>query len=282
MRGFRLTLEYDGSQFHGWQVQPGGRRTVQGVLEEALRRIGGGSARALGAGRTDAGVHAEGQVAGAWLATELEPAQLARALNGVLPPDLAVVACAPAPEGFHPRFAARAKLYRYRIWNGACRSPLRQARVHWVRTPLDLPAMRAAAALLVGRHDFAAFQAAGSDVATTVRSLARVDVSGAPGGDVAIEVEGDGFLRHMVRILVGTLIDVGLGRRAAASLPGLLAGRDRTRAGRTAPARALTLVRVEYDSAGTTGAWKQSGVDGRGPVRYQFAPANPRPEDPSR
>jgi tRNA pseudouridine38-40 synthase len=282
VRGFRLTLEYDGSRFHGWQVQPGGRRTVQGVLEEALRRVGGGAGRALGAGRTDAGVHAEGQVAGVWLATELDPAQLARALNGLLPPDLAVVACEPAPEGFHPRYAARAKLYCYRIWNGACRSPLRQARVHWVRTPLDLRAMREAAALLVGTHDFAAFQAAGSDVATTLRTLARVDVSGVAGGDVAIEVVGDGFLRHMVRILAGTLIDVGLGRRAAASMPALLAGRDRSRAGRTAPAQALTLVRVEYDSAGTTGAWKGSGVDGRGPLRYQFAPANPRQEDPSR
>jgi tRNA pseudouridine38-40 synthase len=255
---------------------------VQGVLEDALRRVTGGPARALGAGRTDAGVHAEAQVAGAWVETALSPAQLARALNGVLPPDLAVVACEAAPEDFHPRYAARAKLYRYRIWNGACRSPLREARVHWVRTPLDLPAMRAAAALLVGTHDFAAFQAAGSDVATTVRTLARLDVSGEPGGDVEIAVQGDGFLRHMVRILVGTLVDVGLGRRAAASMPALLAARDRTRAGRTAPARALTLVRVDYDSAGMSGAWKGDGVDEPEPLRYQFAPPNPRQEDASR
>jgi len=280
--GFRLVLEYDGSGFHGWQVQPGGQRTVQGVLEAALRRVTGGPVRALGAGRTDAGVHAEGQVAGAWVETELAPEQLARALNGVLPRDLAVVACERAPEGFHPRYAACAKLYRYRIWNGACRSPLREARVHWVRTPLDVSAMREAAAALVGTHDFASFQAAGSDVATTVRRLARLDVTGPPGGEIAVEVEGDGFLRHMVRILVGTLLDVGLGRRDAASMPALLAGRDRTRAGRTAPARGLTLVRVEYDSAGTSRAWKGSGVDGRVPVRYQFAPANPRPEDASR
>jgi tRNA pseudouridine38-40 synthase len=227
-------------------------------------------------------VHAEGQVAGAWVETELSPPQLARALNGVLPPDLAVVACEPAPEGFHPRYAARAKLYRYRIWNGACRSPLRQARVHWVRTPLDVAAMRAAAALRVGTHDFASFQAAGSDVATSVRSLTRLEVSGEAGGDVEIEVQGDGFLRHMVRILAGTLIDVGLGRRAATSIPALLAARDRSRAGRTAPAQALTLVRVEYDSSGMSRAWKGSGVDGREPLRYQCAPRNPRQEDASR
>jgi tRNA pseudouridine38-40 synthase len=244
---FRLTLEYDGAGFEGWQVQPRGRRTVQGTLEEALAQVTGvRGVRLIGAGRTDAGVHAEAQVAGFVLATERTPERLGRALNGVLPEDLAVVACEAAPEGFHARYDARGKLYRYRIWNGAARSPLRAARSHWVASALDLAAMAEAAAALRGRHDFASFQAAGSDVRSTERTLTRLDVEGAPRGEIDLHVAGDGFLRHMVRILAGTLIDVGRGRTPAAAVAGILAARDRARAGRTAPAGGLTLVRVEY------------------------------------
>jgi len=243
---FRLILEYDGGDFAGWQVQPPGRRTVQGTLEQALAQITGQTVRVIGAGRTDAGVHAEGQVAGLEIETRLEPAALARALNGVLPADLSVVEARLAPEGFHARYDARSKLYRYAIWNGEAPSPLRASRTHRVVTPLDLEAMRAAAATLVGSHDFASFQTAGSPVSTTVRTLLRVDLEGEPRGEIHLLVEGDGFLRHMVRILAGTLIEVGLGRREAGSLPSVLAARDRGRAGRTAPARGLTLLWVSY------------------------------------
>ncbi len=220
---------------------------MQGVLHEAVARVTGEAARVVGSGRTDSGVHASGQVASLVLEGDHEPLALRRALNGVLPADVAVRACECAPDDFHARYAARSKLYVYRIWNGPERSPLRQPRAHWVRTPLDTAAMRRAAEDLRGRHDFAAFQAAGSQVRGTVRSLLGLDVVGVAGGEVELRVEGDGFLRHMVRIVAGTLIEVGLGRRAAESMPALLAGRDRGRAGRTAPARALELVRVSYD-----------------------------------
>ena len=180
------------------------------------------------------------------LETALSPERLRRALNGVLPPDLAVRACASAPEGFHARYRARSKLYLYRIWNGESRSPLRAPRAHHVPSVLDVEAMRRAAALLLGTHDFAAFRTAGSSVHSTVRTLERLDVVAEPRGEITLLVEGDGFLRHTVRILAGTLIEVGLGRRDAAGLPAVLAARERSRAGRTAPAQALTLVRVTY------------------------------------
>jgi tRNA pseudouridine38-40 synthase len=243
---FRLTLEYDGAGFAGWQVQAGPLRTVQGVLEAALARIAGHRCRAVGASRTDSGVHAEAQVASVALATSLAPEALRRALNGVLPRDVAVVAAAEVGEGFHARHSARGKLYRYRIWNGASPSPLRAARSHRVFTPLDLGAMRAAAEALVGSHDFRAFQAAGSAPGPTLRTLRRLAIEGEPRAEVQLWVEGDGFLRHMVRILAGTLVEIGIGRRDPAGIAALLASRDRARAGPTAPARGLCLVRVDY------------------------------------
>ncbi len=246
MTKFRLTLEYDGAGFAGWQVQPGGTRTVQGALEAALARIAGHACHAVGASRTDAGVHAEGQVASVDLETRLGAEALGRALNGVLPPDLAVVEAAEASASFHARRSARAKLYRYRIWNGPGPSPLRAAWTHRASTPLDLAAMRQAASLLLGSHDFRSFQAARSAPGPTARRLARVDVRGETRAEVQIWVEGDAFLRHMVRILAGTLVEVGIGRRDADSIPAVLAARERSRAGRTASARGLCLVRVEY------------------------------------
>lgn len=246
MPTFRLLLEYDGSAFEGWQVQPDGRRTVQGALADAFRQATGQQVRVVGAGRTDAGVHAEGQVASASVETALAPERLRRALDAALPPDVAVLECRLAPEGFDARRDARAKVYRYSIWNGPCRSPLRAARSCWVRAPLDLAAMRQASADCVGRHDFAALRSAGSDVRSTTRTLTRLDVEGEPRGEVFLHVEGDGFLRHMVRALAGTLIEVGLGRRAPDSMPALLAARERGRAGPTAPPQGLCLVRVLY------------------------------------
>jgi tRNA pseudouridine38-40 synthase len=243
---FRLTLEYDGAAFAGWQVQGGGLRTVQGVLEATLARIVGHPCRIAGASRTDSGVHAEGQVASVVLETALGAEALLRAANGVLPRDVAVVAAAEVGEGFHARHSARAKLYRYGIWNGASPSPLRAARTHRVFTPLDLPAMRTAALALVGSHDFRAFQAAGSAPGPTLRTLRRLAIEGEPRAEVRLVFEGNGFLRHMVRILVGTLVEIGIGRRDPAGIPALLASRDRAQAGPTAPARGLCLVRVDY------------------------------------
>ncbi len=242
-------LEYDGRDFAGWQVQPGGR-TVQGTLEAALLRLTGQRARVVGAGRTDAGVHAEGQVASVCLATRFAAPALERALNAVLPEDVAARAVEEAPDGFDARREARAKLYRYGLWNGPSPSPLRRRESHWVPRPLDLPAMREATGAFAGRHDFTSLKAAGSQVASNVRTLSSVDVLGSAGGEIRILVEGDGFLRHMVRNLVGTLLEVGAGRRAPDSIPALLAARDRARAGPTAPAGGLTLVRVHYQIRG--------------------------------
>lgn len=241
----RLVLEYDGTDFQGWQIQPGGARTVQGCLQVAFERVTGQRVNVLASGRTDAGVHAEAQVASVEVETTLEPALLRHALNGCLPRDVAVVTVERAAPDFDARRDSRAKLYRYIVWNAPARSPLRDRRSLHVARTLDLEAMRRAAADLVGTHDFACFQAARAGTRTTVRTLERLDVQGRPGGEIRFEAFGKGFLRHMVRTLVGTLLEVGRGRRPPDSLPALLATRDRRRAGPTAPARGLTLVRVE-------------------------------------
>lgn len=246
MPRFRLELEYDGTGFAGWQRQAAGERTVQGALEDAVLAVTGERPQLRGAGRTDAGVHADAQVASLDVATRLEASELQRALNARLPDDLAVTRLEVAAADFHPRFSATGKLYRYRIWNGAAPSPLRARRSHWVARPLDVAAMAEAAAACLGTHDFASFQAAGSEVRDTIRTLTRLEVLGEPGGEIAIECAGDGFLRHMVRNLVGTLLEVGFGKRPAGSMGALLAARERSAAGPTAPAAGLTLVRVDY------------------------------------
>ena len=246
MPNFRFTLEYDGAGFAGWQAQAGDQRTVQDEFESAIEQVTGQRLRVAASGRTDAGVHALGQVVSAQIETELPPAALQRALNHILPADLAVVSADLAADDFHARYSAIGKLYCYRVWNAPTRSPLLATRAHWVPRPLDLPAMSKAAEAFVGRHDFAALQAAGSEVESTVRSLERVEIEREPSGELVFWVEGDGFLRHMVRNLVGTLLEVGSGQRSIESMAELLASEDRRQAGPTAPALALTLVRVFY------------------------------------
>jgi tRNA pseudouridine38-40 synthase len=214
-RNFKLVVEFDGSGFEGWQVQPSGHRTVQGEIEAAIARVCGERVRIMGSGRTDAGVHAEGQVASVKLETALEPDRLQRALNGVLPRDVALCGLEVVPDGFDARRDSVGKLYRYRVWNGDRRSPLREPRWLCLERPLDLHALRKAASHVVG-------------------------------GPIVLDFEGSGFLRHMVRILVGTLLQVASGRREPDDLAAVLAARDRSRAGPTAPAHALTLVRVQY------------------------------------
>lgn len=246
MPNFRLTLEYDGTDFRGWQLQAEGERTVQGVVEEAIGRVTGEVVRIHGSGRTDAGVHAEGQVASVQLTTHLPVAELHRALNANLPDDLAIIDVVVVDDGFHARFSARGKRYRYRVWNGDVRSPLRARRSHSEPRSLDLGQMALAAKGLVGRHDFSSFQAAGTQVSSTVRTLTQLDITGHAGGEIAFDVAGEGFLRHMVRNIVGTLLEVGRGRRDPAAMAEIFAARDRSRAGPTAPARGLTLVEVKY------------------------------------
>jgi tRNA pseudouridine38-40 synthase len=243
----RLTVQYDGTEFDGWQLQPGGARTVQGVLEAAISKLCGGEpARIAAAGRTDAGVHARGQVV-AFDAPVPRPMRAwVAGLNGLLPEDVAVLEAAEALPEFDPRRWSLGKWYRYRIWNGPTRAPLERRRSWAVGPRLDLDAMRAAAAGLVGEHDFASFQAAGCAARTTRREIQRLEISGAPGEAVIVDVAATAFLRHMVRNLVGTLVEVGLGRREAGAMAALIEGRDRRLAGRTAPAQGLCLEAVYY------------------------------------
>ncbi len=242
----RLVVEYDGSDFAGWQVQPG-RRTVQGTLEAAIARLVKSERRIVvaGAGRTDAGVHAEGMVCAFDPPRVLPLTAFVHGLNALLPEDLAVRSAELAPPDFDPRRDARGKTYRYRLWNHPVRSPLRARRCWHVRGPLDLAAMREAAAHLRGTHDFSAFRAQGCEAKTTVRTLRAVEVRGS-GPELEIEVEGTAFLRFMVRSIAGTLVDVGQGRIDPARIPEILASGDRAQAGRTAPAHGLTLVAVYY------------------------------------
>lgn len=250
MRTIRLLVEYDGGPFSGWQAQEnpasGGGRTVQGELERAIFALTGERVRVRGAGRTDAGVHALGQAAAFRTASALPAERFARAITARLPEGIAVLASAEAPEGFDPRRDARRKLYRYRILNRDARAALDRGRVAHAARPLDVPAMDRAARALAGRHDFAAFATKLEPGRTTVRTIHGIAVR-REGDEVLVEVEGDGFLRGMVRGIVGTLLEVGKGRRPEGAVAEILASRDRRRAGPNAPPEGLCLVRVEYE-----------------------------------
>jgi tRNA pseudouridine38-40 synthase len=234
-----LVLAHDGTDFAGWQLQPG-LRTVQGVLAEALSTTCGREVLPQASGRTDAGVHAEAQVAHADVAERWggDPDGLRRRLNALLPADLRVRACVPVGPGFDARKSARSKRYRYRWHVGATASP-------FTSRHRALVGMRDAAGRFVGERDFASLQTAGSSVETTVRSVTRCEVLGAE-PEVALVVEGSGFLRHMVRAVAGCLLEVGRGRRPPRWIDELLAARDRAAAAANAPARGLCLEAVEY------------------------------------
>jgi tRNA pseudouridine38-40 synthase len=225
---------------------------VQSVLEDALARFEGKPVTVHGAGRTDAGVHALGQVASAEVTFTHDVTTLARALNAQLPEDVRVLSVDDAAPGFHARFSARSKAYRYCIRNGPIVSPFERAYVWHVPQPLDVVAMQEAAARLLGRHDFSSFRSIGTEVPDAVRTLTVSQLtenrsSGDAGALLTYDVSGDGFLRHMVRAIVGTLVEVGRGWRDPAQMDALLQAKDRARAGATAPPQGLFLVRVDYD-----------------------------------
>jgi tRNA pseudouridine38-40 synthase len=246
---YRLTLAYDGTDFLGWQLQrPGAGRTVQGVLEEALARLAERRrVIVVGAGRTDAGVHALGQVASFDLPRDLGPAALQSALNGLLPADLRVLDAASVPAGFHARKSAVSKLYRYVLDCGGVPVPQRRRFVGWVPRRLDETAVQAAAPLFVGRRDFASLASSGGSAKTTVREVTRSEVTFDERG-LVYEVEADGFLRKMVRSMVGGLIAAGRGVLAPDELTAALEARDRRSWPAPAAASGLTLVRVDYSS----------------------------------
>lgn len=244
----KLTLEYDGSAFCGWQRQLNGT-SVQEVFERALSEIhSGDDIRTMASGRTDSGVHARGQVVSFRTPRTLALGSYQLGLNTLLPREVAVRQVEVAPDAFDARRWSRGKRYIYRVLASRHRSPLREGRVWTVFQPLDLEAMQEAARHLVGRRDFSAFRAADCDARDAVRELRRLDVVRS-GDELVFQVEATAFLKHMVRNLVGTLVSVGHGKRTAASMADLLASRDRTRAGRTAPAEGLCLDEVFYDLA---------------------------------
>ena len=244
---YRLTLAYDGADFEGWQLQTrGDARTVQGVLELALRRLSGGrDVRATGASRTDAGVHALGQVASFELLRDWKPDELLRALNALLPADVRAFDAAHAPPGFHARRSARAKHYRYTLDTGPVQSPLRRRYAAHLPGPLQAASLERAAGLFLGRHDFASLQSSGGSVRTTVRSVTRSEAR-LEEETLTFDVEADGFLRKMVRSMVGGLVAVGCGAWSVLALRQALLARDRRAWPKPAQARGLTLVRVVY------------------------------------
>ncbi|MBB5688921.1 tRNA pseudouridine(38-40) synthase TruA [Roseomonas alkaliterrae] len=244
---YALLLEYDGAPFVGWQRQESGL-SVQQVLEEAAARLNGGALPLVSAaGRTDAGVHAEGQVAQVTLVAALPPERVREALNfHTRPHPVAVLGAAVVDAAWSARFSAIGRAYRYRILNRRARPALDAGRVWHIQRPLDAAAMHAAAQGLLGRHDFSAFRAAACQAKSPLRTLDRLDVSRL-GEEVVIVAEARSFLHHQVRNMVGTLVEVGLGRRPASWPRAVLDGGDRTRAGQTAPAEGLSLTGVRYD-----------------------------------
>ena len=244
MRTLKLIIAYDGTAFAGWQMQAS-QRTVQGALEEALQPIEGTRVVVHAAGRTDAGVHAVGQVISLSLTSAITCDALVRALNVRLDEDVRVLSAEEAPADFNARFDARQKTYHYAIYNAPVVLPSLRHFVWHVPQPLDVTAMNEAASVLIGEHDFAAFQAAGSDVITTRREIHASRVVSRD-AEVRYEVAGTGFLRHMVRNIVGTLVEIGRSRRPVEDMARVLQSLDRAHASATAPPHGLTLARVDY------------------------------------
>jgi tRNA pseudouridine38-40 synthase len=240
----KLTLEYEGTAYQGWQVQPNGP-TVQAAVEDAVARLLGDRVRVTAAGRTDTGVHAAGQVVCFRAEKPLDPPVVARALNALTPPDIVVRRAEAVGDSFDPRRSATSRTYVYRVWNAPTPNVFWRRFAWHVRQRLDVAAMDAAAQDLLGEHDFSAFRAAGCDAAHPVRRVVRSEVR-ATAPLIEYTVEANAFLRHMVRNIVGTLVEVGTGARTRSACASLLAAGDRTLAGPTAPAHGLCLVAVTY------------------------------------
>lgn len=247
---FKLLLQYDGTDFHGWQVQTG-ERTVQGELERVIGMLETAEVKVIGSGRTDTGVHAEGQVANVHLNRGLTPEKLRFAVNGNLWRDVRVLNVEKASDDFHARFSAKGKTYVYRVINAPTISPFWARYAHHESRPLDVNRMNLAARLFLGEHDWTAFSSARSDSETRVRTITDFAVesiwdSRASSMIIEFRVTGSGFLRYMVRSIVGTLLEVGRGEKDAELIQTAIIGGDRSLAGKTAPAHGLTLVKVHY------------------------------------
>ncbi len=246
MRNIRLLLEYDGTRYHGWQRQADAA-TIQQTIEEALERLTGEKVALIGSGRTDAGVHALGQVANFRLTSAIPLKAFHDGLNSMLPKDIAVLEATEAPPEFHARKSALSKTYEYRILNRKNRSPLHHHYAWWIPPRLDLEALAAAAAFLPGEHDFTAFRASGSDNLNPVRQVLAASWRDGAGDWLSFTITATGFLRGMVRSLVGTMVEAGRGKAPATLLGELLVSHARHLAGPTAPPQGLYLVEVFYE-----------------------------------
>lgn len=245
MRNFKIIIQYEGSRYQGWQKQKSTENTLQGRFEALLTRLAGEPVEISASGRTDAGVHAYGQVANFHMNTALSAQELMEKINQYLPEDVAVICCEEVDARFHARLNAKKKTYRYRVLNSCVPHVFDRKFVYQVPQALDVEAMRAAASCLIGTHDFKSFTSAKKSKKSTVRTIESIDIL-CEGEEIRFLFTGDGFLFHMVRILTGTLLEVGLGKRRADDMARILEARDREEAGFLAPAQGLALMEVRY------------------------------------
>jgi len=245
LNNFRLTIEYDGTAYNGWQRQKRGR-TIQGEIEKAICVMTRQEIALTGAGRTDAGVHALGQVANFVCDTMLKPGAFIKGLNSLLPDDIIIKDCVSEQQKFHSRYDAKSKIYNYRILNREIPSAVERHYTWFIRKKIEVEAMQQAASHLVGTHDFKAFEGTGSSRKSTIRNVLRAGILLKKVDLIIFEIEADGFLRFMVRNIVGTLVCVGLGKITPGDFKGILESRDRGNAGITAPPQGLFLVEVKY------------------------------------
>jgi tRNA pseudouridine38-40 synthase len=245
MRTIKLLIEYDGTNYQGWQIQPKGL-TIQGMLEDKLRLLTGERVQLFGSGRTDAGVHASGQVAHFKTQSRMDLYSMQRALNSLLPRDMVIRKIEEVEEGFHARKHSKSKIYEYRILNRSLRSVFHRGYIWHIPQKLNMAQMKKATQNLIGEHDFSAFRTVGSSTRTNVRRVIRAEWKGGRDGLIRFEIEANGFLKQMVRSIVGTLIEVGKGKINPEEFQKILESKDRKKAGPTAPAHGLFLKEVKY------------------------------------
>ena len=245
MKNVKIIVEYDGTDYHGWQCQAD-LPTVQKTIEDAIRKITREDVKITGSGRTDAGVHAIGQVANFFIETQMDTDTLRKALNSTLPRDISIIKAQEVPDGFHAQFSSRSKVYEYRIFNRPHPPALQRNRVWHIQEKLDTKKMREAAAYLEGTHDFSVFATADITVKTTVRTIKRVHVRKTREGIISVEIEADGFLKRMVRMITGTLVQTGRGRLSPEGFGQILAEGQKTKDVFTAPPSGLFLKKVIY------------------------------------
>lgn len=244
MKRYKITLSYLGTNYCGWQNQKNGV-SVQQVVEDAFTKLFAAKTSVTASGRTDAGVHAEGQVAHLDADTTIPAEKIPFAVNKMLPEDIRVLSCEQTSDDFHARYGAKEKTYKYCLYVSPHINPLKNGTAERIGVKLNIAEMKRAAEAIVGKHDFKCFEAAGSSVKNTIRTVKKIDIA-AEGNDITVSVTGDGFLYNMVRIITGTLVDVGKGKINADDMEKIISSGDRTLSGKTLPAKGLTLISVEY------------------------------------